>query len=66
MKFSSSSFYEIFPFKLKINNIESSFVYGHKPPIVNNEEFLDHLDSIITNMNLSQNLFVFGDINMNW
>ena len=37
-----------------------------EPPSVNKKKFVDHLDSIIKQLNLNNNLFVFGDLNMNW
>jgi exonuclease III len=64
--FASNTDYEIVSFKLNINKIVNNFVYAYKPPSTRDADFLDHLDSVIKNLNLNNNLFIFGDLNMNW
>ena len=50
----------------KVDKIENNFVHAYKPPSTRDADFLDHLDSVIKNLNLNNNLFIFGDLNMNW
>ncbi len=64
--FASNTDYEIVSFKLNINKIVNNFVYAYKSPSTRDADFLDHLDSVIKNLNLNNNLFIFGDLNMNW
>ena len=64
--YSSSTDYEIVSFKLMLNSIASAFVFSYKPPGVNTADYLDYLDSYIKNNNLNNNLFVIGDLNMDW
>ncbi len=66
VQLASNTDYEIVSFKLNINKIVNNFFYAYKSPSTCDADFLDHLDSVIKNLNLNNNLFIFGDLNMNW
>lgn len=62
----SSTEYEIISFKLKLNGTFNNFIISYKPPSTPNEAYLDHLETYIGQFNLNNNLFIVGDLNMDW
>lgn len=58
--------FELLSFKLIINNVTNKFIFTYKPPCTRNDIYIDHLDSVLSQCNLNESLFVIGDINMDW
>jgi len=58
--------FEMVSFSLIIDKIVNNFVVAYKPPDVNHSDFLEHLDTQIKRFDLSKNLFILGDLNMDW
>jgi exonuclease III len=66
LDYESSTDYEIISFKLLVKRIANNFIFSYKPPNVNDHDYLEHLDSVIKLKNLNNNLFIIGDLNMDW
>ena len=58
--------WEIISFKIKINKTLNNFIFAYKQPSKNDIEFIENLKTVIFNMNLTHELFINGDLNMNW
>ncbi|RNA03789.1 RNA-directed DNA polymerase from mobile element jockey-like [Brachionus plicatilis] len=52
--------------QFKINSQRFNFVYCYRPPNTKEKDILDKLDDFIHTLNLSEPLFIFGDLNMNY
>ena len=59
-----SSEFETIYLKLKIKNMFYHFICSYKPPSVNDEEYLKHLENTISLCNPIETIFVVGDLNM--
>jgi hypothetical protein len=55
---------EFIYFKLLINNKRINFVVCYKPPHQNDREFLDELEELLFGFDLTENLVVIGDLNL--
>ena len=57
--------YELIHIKLKIDNKLFNFICSYKSPKVNQSDFIEYLENYILNINMSEPLFIVGDLNMN-
>ena len=39
---------------------------AYKPPDERNDQFINYLESIVHSLNLENDIFIVGDLNMNW
>lgn len=66
MDLNMSEDFEIISLKLKLNKYINNFVFAYKPPSTRDEDFIEYLDTMLNDMNLNHDLYVIGDLNMNW
>jgi hypothetical protein len=61
-----SSNFELLSFNLQVRNSYFQFVCAYRSPKVSQVEFLSYLEThLALNMNMSQPIFIIGDLNMN-
>jgi len=58
--------FEIVSFKLKCNKKIQNFICTYKSPSVRNIDYIDYLDTFIDKIDPHSNIFIIGDLNMNW
>ena len=49
--------------KIKINKTVNNFIFAFKPPSKDDVEFIENLETIMFNMNLTHDFFIIGDLN---
>ena len=55
---------EAIHFKLKINDFRYNFIATYKPPVFNNNCFLDEIETRISSIAQNLPIFIIGDLNM--
>ena len=61
-----STEFELISFKLKIGKVFKNFIFSYKPPSTKDDEFLEYLDTRVKAMDMNNELFIGGDLNMDW
>ena len=52
--------------KIRYRKRNLNILACYKPPNVDNDSFLDHLESKVTNIGCDEDLIIVGDLNMDW
>ena len=51
---------------MKILSFDKHFICAYKPPDERNDQFINYLESIVHSLNLENDIFIVGDLYMNW